>query len=136
GAGDTVAAKETLGRQFGATHFVDASAGDPAAAVRELVPANRESAAGALFPLGGVTWAFDCVGHPAVLRSALDCLDWAGNAVAIGIPPRRMEGAGDATALASVARGLRGCLYGSSRPPHDIPLMVDFYKSGMLMLDE
>ena len=35
---DTVAAKEELGRQFGATHFVDASAGDAAAAVRELVP--------------------------------------------------------------------------------------------------
>ena len=49
---DTVAAKEELGRQFGATHFVDAGAGDAAAAVRELVPADRESAAGALFPLG------------------------------------------------------------------------------------
>ena len=85
---DTVAAKEDLGRRFGATHFVDASNGDAAAAVRELVPANKESAAGALFPLGGVTWAFDCVGHPAVLHSALDCLDWGGNAVAIGIPPR------------------------------------------------
>ena len=88
---DTVAGKEELGRQFGATDFVDASTGDAAAAVRELVPANRESAAGALFPLGGVTWAFDCVGHPAVLRSALDCLDWGGNAVAIGIPPRGTE---------------------------------------------
>ena len=133
---DTVAAKETLGRQFGATHFVDASAGDAAAAVRELVPANRESAAGALFPLGGVTWAFDCVGHPAVLRSALDCLDWAGNAVAIGIPPRGTEVAVDVNALAYVDRGLLGCRYGSARPHHDIPLMVDFYKSGMLMLDE
>src|SRR5580698_2534643 len=133
---DTVAAKEDLGRQFGATHFVDASTGDAAAAVRELVPANRESAAGALFPLGGVTWAFDCVGHPAVLRSALDCLDWAGNAVAIGIPPRGTEVAVDVNALAYVDRGLLGCRYGSARPHHDIPLMVDFYKSGQLMLDE
>src|SRR5580658_9388323 len=41
---DTVAAKEELGRQFGATHFVDASATDAAAAIRELVLANRESA--------------------------------------------------------------------------------------------
>jgi S-(hydroxymethyl)glutathione dehydrogenase/alcohol dehydrogenase len=133
---DTVAAKEELGRQFGATHFVDASTGDAAAAVRELVPANRESAAGALFPLGGVTWAFDCVGHPAVLRSALDCLDWAGNAVAIGIPPRGTEVAVDVNALAYVDRGLLGCRYGSARPHHDIPLMVDLYKSGQLMLDE
>ena len=100
-----MAAKEELGRQFGATHFVDASAGDAAAAVRALVPANRESAAGALFPLGGVTWAFDCVGHPAVLRSALDCLDWGGNAVAIGIPPRGTEVPVDVNALAYVDRG-------------------------------
>ena len=133
---DTVAAKEDLGRQFGATHFVDASAGDAAAAVRELVPADRESAAGALFPLGGVTWAFDCVGHPAVLRSALDCLDWGGNAVAIGIPPRGTEVAVDVNALAYVDRGLLGCRYGSARPHHDIPLMVDLYRTGQLMLDE
>src|SRR5271163_921905 len=111
-------------------------AGDTAAAVRELVPADRESAAGALFPLGGVTWAFDCVGHPAVLRSALDCLDWAGNAVAIGIPPRGTEVAVDINALAYVDRGLLGCRYGSARPHHDIPLMIDFYKSGQLLLDE
>jgi Zn-dependent alcohol dehydrogenase len=42
---DTVASKETLARQFGATHFVDASLGRRAEAVRELVPANRESVA-------------------------------------------------------------------------------------------
>src|ERR1700691_4501573 len=34
---DTMASKEDLGRQFGATHFVNAGAGDAAAAVRELV---------------------------------------------------------------------------------------------------
>jgi len=90
---DTVAAKEELARRFGATHFVDAGAGDAAAAVRELTPADRESAAGALFPLGGVAWAY-------------------------------------------VDRGLLGCRYGSSRPHHDIPLMIDFYRSGQLMLDE
>ena len=133
---DTMASKEALGRQFGATHFVNASEGDAAAEVRKLVPANRESAAGALFPLGGVTWAFDCVGHAAVLRSALDCLDWGGNAVAIGIPPRGTEVSVDINALAYVDRGLLGCRYGSARPHHDIPLMVDLYLSGRLMLDE
>jgi Zn-dependent alcohol dehydrogenase len=133
---DTMASKETLGRQFGATHFVDASSGDAAKTVRELTPANRESAAGALFPLGGVTWAFDCVGHPAVLRSALDCLDWAGTAVAIGIPPRGTEVSVDVNALAYVDRTLMGNRYGSARPHHDIPLMVDLYLSGQLMLDE
>jgi S-(hydroxymethyl)glutathione dehydrogenase/alcohol dehydrogenase len=83
-----------------------------------------------------VTWAFDCVGHPAVLRSALDCLDWGGTAVAIGIPPRGTEVAVDVNALAYVDRALMGCRYGSARPHHDIPLMVDLYLSGQLLLDE
>jgi Zn-dependent alcohol dehydrogenase len=133
---DTVAAKEDLARQFGATHFVDASAGDATAQVLALTPPDAQSAAGARSPLGGVTWSFDCVGHPAVLRSALDCLDWGGNAVAIGIPARGTEVAVDVNALAYVDRGLLGCRYGSARPHHDIPLMVDLYKSGQLLLDE
>ncbi len=133
---DTVAAKEGLGRQFGATDFVDTSEGDAAAAVRALLPPDRQRASGALAPGGGATWAFDCVGHPAVLRSALDCLDWGGTAVAIGIPPRGSEVAVDVNELAYVDRGLLGCRYGSSRPHHDIPLMVDLYRNGSLMLDE
>jgi len=133
---DTVADKEPLARQFGATDFVDASDGDAAAAVRELVPPNKDLASGALGPQGGVAWAFDCVGHPAVLRSALDCLDWGGNAVAIGIPPQGTEVAVDVNALAYVDRGLLGNRYGSARPHHDIPLMIDLYQSGRLLLDE
>jgi S-(hydroxymethyl)glutathione dehydrogenase/alcohol dehydrogenase len=42
----------------------------------------------------------------------------------------------DINALAYVDRGLLGCRYGSARPHHDIPLMVDLYLSGQLMLDE
>ena len=71
-----------------------------------------------------------------MLKSALDCLDWGGNAVAIGIPPRGTEVPVDVNALAYVDRGLLGCRYGSARPHHDIPLMVDLYQAGLLMLDE
>ena len=56
--------------------------------------------------------------------------------MAIGIPPRGTEVLVDVNALAYVDRGLLGCRYGSARPHHDIPLMVDLYKSGRLMLDE
>ncbi len=133
---DTLAAKETLATQFGATHFVDASANDPVAAIRDLVPPGPARLSGALGWTGGVTWSFDCVGHPAVLRNALDVLDWGGTALAIGIPPQGTEVAVDVNALAYVDRGLLGCRYGSSRPHHDIPLMVELYLSGRLMLDE
>jgi S-(hydroxymethyl)glutathione dehydrogenase/alcohol dehydrogenase len=133
---DTLAGKEQLARQFGATHFVDASATDAVAAIRELVPSAPDRVSGALGWFGGVNWSFDCVGHPAVLRNALDVLDWGGNALAIGIPPQGTEVSVDVNALAYVDRGLLGCRYGSSRPHHDIPLMVEMYLSGKLMLDE
>jgi S-(hydroxymethyl)glutathione dehydrogenase/alcohol dehydrogenase len=133
---DTLASKEGLARQFGATDFIDASTTDAVAAVRELLPPNRESAAGALNPMGGSTWSFDCVGHPAVLRNALDVLDWGGNAVAIGIPARGTEVSVDINSLAYVDRGLLGCRYGSARPHHDVALMVDLYRAGRLKLDE
>ena len=133
---DTLASKEALARQFGATHFVDASATDAVAAIRELVPPGPDRVSGALGWTGGVNWSFDCVGHPAVLRNALDVLDWGGNALAIGIPPQGTEVSVDVNALAYVDRGLLGCRYGSARPHHDIPLMVELYLSGQLMLDE
>jgi S-(hydroxymethyl)glutathione dehydrogenase/alcohol dehydrogenase len=132
---DTMAGKEGLARQFGATHFVDASTVDTVAEIKKIVPHDPHSAGTALGP-GGVTWAFDCVGHPAVLRNALDALDWGGTAVAIGIPPRGAEVAVDVNQLAYVDRGLLGCRYGSARPHHDIPLMVELYRQGKLMLDE
>ena len=133
---DTLASKEGLARQFGATHFVNASETDAVAAIREIVPPGPSQVSGALGWTGGVNWSFDCVGHPAVLRNALDVLDWGGNALAIGIPPQGTEVSVDVNALAYVDRGLLGCRYGSSRPHHDIPLMVELYLSGKLMLDE
>lgn len=133
---DTQPAKEELARRFGATDFVDASSTDPVAAVRAVVPHDPSRPSGGLGWTGGVTWSFDCVGHPSVLRTALDVLDWGGTALAIGIPPQGTEVAVDVNALAYVDRGLLGCRYGSARPHHDIPLMVDLYQSGQLLLDE
>ena len=132
---DTMASKEDLAMQFGATHFIDASKADAVEEIKKIVPHGPKSMARALGP-GGVTWAFDCVGHPAVLRNAIDALDWGGTAVAIGVPPRGSEVSVDINNLAYVDRGLIGCRYGASRPHHDIPLMVELYLSGKLMLDE
>lgn len=118
GAGTIVAVdllpeKEELARRFGATHFV-AGDGD--------VPA--------------VDWAFECVGHPAVVRRAVDVLDWGGTCVVLGVPPPGAEVSIPVNHLAYVDRGVIGCRYGSARPHHDVPLMVDLYRSGQLLLDE
>jgi Zn-dependent alcohol dehydrogenase len=132
---DTIKEKESLARQFGATDFIDASSADAVKEIRKLVPMAPTRIPGALGP-GGVTWTFDCVGNPSVLRSAIDALDWGGTALAIGIPPRGSEVAVDVNALAYVDRGLMGCRYGSSRPQQDVALYVDLYLQGKLMLDE
>jgi Zn-dependent alcohol dehydrogenase len=132
---DTLAEKEPLARRFGATHFVDASASNSVEEIRKIVPHGPRSVAGALGP-GGVTWTFECVGHAGALRNAIDALDWGGTAVAIGVPPRGTEVSVDVNNLAYVDRGLIGCRYGSARPQHDIPLLVELYLQGRLMLDE
>jgi S-(hydroxymethyl)glutathione dehydrogenase/alcohol dehydrogenase len=131
---DTIAEKEELARKFGATDFVDASKGDAAKEIIKLVP-HATGIPGAYGP-GGVNWAFDCVGHTAVLRSAIDSLDWGGTALAIGIPARGSEVSVDVNALAYVDRALMGCRYGSARPQHDVAMLVELYMEGRLMLDE
>jgi Zn-dependent alcohol dehydrogenase len=33
-------------------------------------------------------------------------------------------------------KGILGCRYGSARPRHDIPMVIDLYRAGRLKLDE
>ena len=70
--------KEAVARQFGATDFLDGSAltgdGELVAAVKDLGLPD------------GVDYAFECVGHPALIRNAIDLLDWGGSCVLLGVP--------------------------------------------------
>jgi S-(hydroxymethyl)glutathione dehydrogenase/alcohol dehydrogenase len=131
---DSVASKESLARAFGATEFVDASRTDPVAAIRELLPTGGGEGGG--MATSGVDWAFECVGSEKVLASALEVLDWGGTCVAVGVPAPTAQVPVRVTHLTHVDRGLIGCRYGSSRPRHDIPLLVGLYLDGRLMLDE
>ena len=70
---DTNPRKEALARQFGATHFINAAEVDTVEAVKEICP-------------NGVDVSFECVGHPALIRNAIDALDWGGTAVILGVP--------------------------------------------------
>lgn len=127
---DTVAAKEPMARQFGATDFINATDVNAAEAIRELLPGNGIMAS------GGVDWSFECVGHPAVLASAVDVLDWGGNCVIIGVPPPDAQLATLIGRLTHVDRGIMGCRYGSAQPHNDIPRFIEWYKQGRFKLDE
>jgi Zn-dependent alcohol dehydrogenase len=116
--------KEAVARLFGATDFVDASSTeDPVAAVKDLrLPA-------------GVDHVFECVGHPALIRQGVALLDWGGTLTLLGVPKLGTEASFVVNDLYN-DRSILGCRYGSTRPHHDIPLLVSFYKDGRLLLDE
>lgn len=120
---DANPAKEDLAREFGATDFVDASAvGSTVAAVQELVP-------------GGVDHAFECVGHVAVIRNAIDMIRPGGKAVLLGVSSDTAEAAFNVRSIFQ-NKSILGCRYGASRPQYDVARYADLYLTGALKLDE
>ncbi|HET6949275.1 MAG TPA: alcohol dehydrogenase catalytic domain-containing protein [Acidimicrobiales bacterium] len=116
--------KEAVARRFGATDFVDASsAGDTVEAVRELGLPN------------GADHVIECVGHPALIRQGIALLDWGGTLTLLGVPKLGTEASFVVNDLYN-DKSILGCRYGSTRPHHDIPLLVSFYKDGRLLLDD
>ncbi|TFH21260.1 MAG: Zn-dependent alcohol dehydrogenase [Acidimicrobiales bacterium] len=132
---DTVVDKEVLARTFGATHFLDGNRDDLVAAVGEIRPASESDARGP-YNSGGVNWAFDCVAHPQVTYNALECLDWEGTVVVIGVASQTAEFHGLYGRLTQVDRGIIGCRYGSISPHRDIPRIIEMYRRGDILLDE
>jgi S-(hydroxymethyl)glutathione dehydrogenase/alcohol dehydrogenase len=114
--------KEAFAKQFGATHFIDASQVDPTEAVKEICP-------------NGVDVSFECVGHPALIRQSIDLLDWGGTCVILGVPKLGTEASFIVASMYN-DKTIMGCRYGAGRPHKDIPLFVDLYLAGRLKLDE
>jgi len=116
--------KQSVSRRFGATDFVDASAtGDAVAAVKDLGLPD------------GADHVIECVGHPALIRQGVALLDWGGTLTLLGVPKLGTEASFVVNDLYN-DKSILGCRYGSTRPHHDIPLLVSFYKDGRLLLDE
>lgn len=65
---DSNPAKESVARQFGATHFLTSTE-----AVKDILPT-------------GAHHAFECVGRVELIRQAIDSLDRHGQAVLLGVP--------------------------------------------------
>ena len=129
---DTVATKEGFARQFGATDFLNPLETDVVEAVREMLGATP----GAFANAGGADWVFDCVGSPRIVADGVEMLDWGGTVVILGVPGPTVEFSALFTRFTTVDRGIIGCRYGTVRPHHDIPMIIELYKSGQFMLDE
>ena len=70
-----------------------------------------------------------------MIRTAIDALGWGGTCVILGVPKLGTEAAFDVSSM-YINKSIMGCRYGTSQPRHDVPMLVDFYLSGQLKLDE
>lgn len=111
-------------KEMGATHTVDARAGDPVAAIKALTGGH------------GVNYSFEAVGSAMTLDQALWCRDLAGTCVFIGVP-------GPGTTLELPLQrffdnggSLRVSWYGDCLPTRDFPMLANWYSQGRLKLDE
>ncbi|MYS86433.1 zinc-binding dehydrogenase [Embleya scabrispora] len=116
---DVVADKLDLARTLGATDTIDASAVDPVAALRTLVPE-------------GLDYVFDAIGKIATTEQAIAALGQGGAAVIVGLPPTGSTARFDPLALAEADQRILGSNYGSVVAHRDIPILVDLVVGGFL----
>jgi S-(hydroxymethyl)glutathione dehydrogenase/alcohol dehydrogenase len=121
---DLAPAKLVAAQAFGATHVVDPSRADAAAAVRALTGGR------------GVDCAIVAAGATAAVDSALRLVRRGGTVVIVGMPAGGATVALDTAGLAHDGIRILGSKLGSTRPAVDIPLLVDLYLEHRLLLDE
>jgi S-(hydroxymethyl)glutathione dehydrogenase/alcohol dehydrogenase len=122
-AADLRANRLALASQMGATDVVDASAGDPVAAVRGLTGGR------------GVDHAFEVVGRSDTIRLSFAMTRRGGTTTLVGAGRLDDEVRFNAMELFADAKRVLGCLYGSSDPDRDFPLLLEHHRAGRLELD-
>lgn len=119
---DVRADKLELAAALGATHTIDALAGDPVEQLRALVP-------------DGLDFVFDAVGDISTTEQAIAALGPGGAAVLVGLPPSGSQARFDPMSLVEADQRILGSFYGSIVPQRDIPQFVDLVVAGQLNLE-
>ncbi len=116
--------KLALAAEFGATHLVNASTGDPVEGVREATDGF------------GADVCIEAVGNPRVLEQAFFARDLAGTVVQVGVPTPDMAFP-SIPMIEFFGRGgaLKPSWYGDCLPSRDFPALIELYLQGRLDLD-
>ncbi len=110
-------------RELGATHTVDASDGDPVAAVNDLSG-------------GGVDYSFECIGLKATAEQAYGMIRNGGVATVVGMIPLGVTLEIPGADLFLGSKRLQGSFMGSNNFRVDMPHLCELYLGGRLKLDE
>lgn len=122
---DVHPAKLAAAKVFGATDTVDASAVDPANAVRDLT-AQR-----------GADVAFEALGNARTIAQTVEMTRRGGQAVLVGIPSLDvMLTLPVFLGIVLQERTIKGCWYGSADIRRDVPRLIELYREGRLLLEE
>jgi len=120
-ASDPVAERRELALALGATDVLDPTTED----VVRLARAMSD---------GGVDFAFDAAGSPALAAAGVIATRPGGAVVLVGTPRGTLDGI-SAGQLVVQEKRLLGCMLGSSHAARDIPRLVSFWRTGALNLD-
>jgi S-(hydroxymethyl)mycothiol dehydrogenase len=108
---------------FGATHTVNAGAGDVVEAIRALTDGN------------GADVVIEAVGRPETYEQAFYARDHAGTLVQVGVPVPEMKIELPLIELFGRGGALKSSWYGDCLPTRDFPMLIDLYLKGRLDLD-
>jgi len=116
--------RESLGRKFGLTHFVNPS--------KEKDLINKIIA----MTDGGADYSFECIGNVDVMRQALECCHrgW-GVSVIIGVAGAGQEIRTRPFQLVT-GRVWKGTAFGGARGRSDVPKIVDWYMEKKINIDD
>jgi S-(hydroxymethyl)glutathione dehydrogenase/alcohol dehydrogenase len=120
---DMFDSKLEMAKQFGATDVVNTSNVDPIQAVRDLTGGR------------GVDHALEAVGNATLIGQAVQVLAVRGTCTVVGVPPPTATLEFPWMALRAECK-LQTSRMGSNRFRMDIPTYLNFYKQGLLKLDE
>ena len=116
--------KESWGKKFGMTHFVNPSEveGDIVNHIVELTG-------------GGADYSFECIGNVNVMRQALECAHkgW-GESIIIGVAGAGQEIKTRPFQLVT-GRSWKGTAFGGARGRTDVPKIVEWYLQGKIDID-
>jgi len=117
---DRLEPKLELARTVGATDVVDASDGDPVEGVRALTGGR------------GVDFAFEVVGISATIKQSFAMTRRGGTTVLVGAGSPSDDVTFSAMDLFLDAKTLVGCVYGSTDPDRDFPVLVEMIERGAI----
>jgi len=119
---DPVEAKRELAEKLGATHGIGPENGGTSSCFREILPE-------------GADFAFEALGRPETIEAALGLVGRGGTTVLIGMAPPSAKVAIAPLPMTLSEQVIKGCWYGSCRPPTDFSRLVALYQNGALDLE-